>query len=146
MSDLKGTVARLAGEFASAVVAAMREASLEDIGGLGTIRVGVVASRGPSHPTRRSRRHRSAAAVGKTTDAVLALVSKHKDGLRAEHIRTELGVSKANLVRSLVAALAAGKLKKRGEKRATTYFTGEARSRPKKRRAPARRVKRSKKK
>jgi hypothetical protein len=53
----------------------------------------------------------------------VTLVKKHDKGLRAEQIRSQLGIAKKEWARPLEAALASKKLTKKGEKRATTYFS-----------------------
>jgi hypothetical protein len=59
-----------------------------------------------------------AAALGN----VVALVKKHKDGLRAEEIRANLGLQSKELPRVLKEGLAKKQLAKKGQKRATVYF------------------------
>jgi Fic family protein len=54
-------------------------------------------------------------------DGVIALVKKHKGGLRAEQIRAELGMQAKEMPRVLSEGLSKKKLKRRGRKRATTY-------------------------
>jgi hypothetical protein len=49
-------------------------------------------------------------------------VKKHKEGLRAEQIREELGLQAKELPRVLKEGLSSRKLKSKGQKRATTYF------------------------
>jgi len=53
---------------------------------------------------------------------VTSLVKKHKEGLRAEQIREELGLQAKELPRVLKEGLSSRKLKSKGQKRATTYF------------------------
>jgi len=48
-------------------------------------------------------------------------VRKSKDGLRAEEIRTGLGMQAKEIPRVLKEGLATKKLKSKGQKRATTY-------------------------
>jgi hypothetical protein len=45
-----------------------------------------------------------------------------KTGLRAEQIRAGLGVGAQDLPRPIAAALKGKRVKKQGQKRATTYF------------------------
>ncbi len=65
---------------------------------------------------------RSAEDIAKLLGEVVIVVKKHKDGLRAEQIRGELGLRAKELPRILKAALVMKKLKAKGQKRATTYF------------------------
>lgn len=52
----------------------------------------------------------------------MALVKKHKNGLRSEEIRAELKLDKRELPRVLGDGLARRVLKSKGQKRATRYF------------------------
>jgi hypothetical protein len=129
MPDLSISIQNLAEIFASAVLQAVRSASLEDILAEGTTgnagRAKPPSKRGPgrpasSQPERLARR--SAKDIAAVTDSIVALVKKHAKGLRSEQIRSELGIGKKEWMRPLDAALASKKLTKKGEKRATTYF------------------------
>ncbi|MBX3234317.1 MAG: hypothetical protein KIT84_21630 [Labilithrix sp.] len=71
---------------------------------------------------------RSMADISKVIDDIAALLQKHPGGLRAEEIRRELGVQSKELPRPLADGLAAGRFSKQGQKRATTYFPGGAKS------------------
>lgn len=53
---------------------------------------------------------------------VVGLVKKHKDGLRAEEIRTNLGMLAKEMPRILKEGVATKMLASKGQKRATTYF------------------------
>jgi hypothetical protein len=152
MPDLRSAIRGLSEKFASSVLAVIRSSSLEDIlgsggsgalsgGGQGARRRGrprgrPAVKRGPGRPARRlgrgpgrprgssskRLRRRSAKDIGAVSDKIVALVKKHKSGLRSEQIRAELGIAKREWMRPLEAALASKKLTKKGEKRATTYF------------------------
>jgi hypothetical protein len=52
---------------------------------------------------------------------VVTLVAKHKDGMRAEEIRSTLGLQSKELPRVLREGLATKMLSKKGQKRATVY-------------------------
>jgi hypothetical protein len=65
---------------------------------------------------------RSADEISAALDQIVALVSKNKDGLRAEQIRSELGMQAKELPRVLKEGLNTKKLRSKGQKRATTYF------------------------
>ena len=71
---------------------------------------------------------RSAGDISKLTEKIVSLVAGNATGLRAEQIRAELGVPKAAIAKPIADALASGRLTKKGEKRATTYFAGGAKS------------------
>jgi hypothetical protein len=131
MADsLRSHLADLADSFATAVLSAIRSASLEELlaesGGprRGAPRTSAAArsvprSRGSS-PGRLPRR--SADDIAHVLDSVTSLVKKHKEGLRAEQIREELGLQAKELPRVLKEGLSSRKLKSKGQKRATTYF------------------------
>jgi hypothetical protein len=143
---------RLAATFAQSVVEAIREVSLEELvaetGGLRGMEVGRmarpgqrggrrargesserIATTGPTRPTRPTRRaanrrlkRRSSADIDKALATVVSLVEKRPKGLRAEQIRSELGMQAKEMPRILGEGLAKRKLRKRGHKRATTYY------------------------
>ena len=70
----------------------------------------------------RKRGRRSPADMTELVDRIVELLRGSKTGLRAEQIRAGLGVGAQDLSRPIAAGLAAKRLKKRGQKRATTYF------------------------
>ena len=71
---------------------------------------------------------RSADEIQAGLDAVVRLVRKSKDGLRAEDIRTELGLDRRELPRVLKEGVAVGALKVvSGQKRSTAYGAGSGR-------------------
>jgi hypothetical protein len=134
MSNLKNTLEALASDFARTVIAALRSASIDEITGLSSQssprRVGrptggesltvVSRKRGPGGRLGR----RSVAQIGQMVDGIVNLLAKSPSGLRAEQIREALGVQAKELPRPLADALSAGRISKRGQKRATTYFAG----------------------
>jgi hypothetical protein len=136
MPTLRSALHDLADSFASAVLQAIRGASLEELLG----EAGGGARRGPGRPpkstaaptasaTPRARRsgrlaRRSPDQIAKALDQVVALVKTKKDGLRAEQIRAALKMQSKEMPRVLQEGLAKKKLKAKGQKRATTYFLG----------------------
>jgi hypothetical protein len=84
------------------------------------------ASARPSRAERLPRR--SLTEIAAVVDQIVALLTEHREGLRAEQIRDALGVSAAELPRPLKEGLAARRLVKSGEKRATTYTVRAPRS------------------
>jgi hypothetical protein len=139
MSSLRSSLNELASTFASSILAAVRGASLDELVG----KTDSVVRRGPGRPPkakaaptaataptaptmskgRKSGRlpRRSADDITKALDQVVALVRKHKGGLRAEQIRASLGMEAKEMPRILKEGLAKKKLKSKGQKRATTY-------------------------
>ena len=138
--SLRTNLESLASSFASAVLQAIRGASLEDL----LADAGTGARRGPGRPpaskatlttssaaatskaprARKSGRlaRRSPEQIAKALDQVVALVKGKKDGLRAEQIRAALKMESKEMPRVLQEGLAKKKLKAKGQKRATTYF------------------------
>src|ERR1700689_4358468 len=133
MPTLRNALRDLADSFASAVLQAIRGASLEELLG----EAGGGARRGPGRPpkstagptalaTPRAREsgrlaRRSPEQIAKALDQVVALVKTKKDGLRAEQIRAALKMQSKEMPRVLQEGLAKKKLKAKGRKRATTY-------------------------
>jgi hypothetical protein len=131
MPNLHSKLNELAHNFASAVLEAMRGASLEDLQAAGD-RVGngrslarAAAPQPAAAPKRRSSGRlprRSPEDIAKVLDGVVALVKKHREGLRAEQIREELGLQAKEMPRVLKEGLSKRVLRSKGQKRATTYF------------------------
>lgn len=131
MASLRSALDRLASEFAASVLAAIRSASLDELvadgggtrGGAG--RPPKARAKGEVKPARVARsgrlKRRSPEDIAEALDQIVALVKKHKDGLRAEEIRANLGMEAKEMPRVLKEGLAKRKLKAKGQKRATTY-------------------------
>jgi hypothetical protein len=134
MSTLKSRLDSLASTFATEVVRAIQGASLEELlGEVGGGRRGPGRPNGssiaPSAPAPKARAsksgrlpRRSADDIAMALDKVVALVKKHKQGLRAEQIRAQLRMQAKEMPRVLKEGIAKKALKSRGQKRATTYF------------------------
>ena len=131
MSNLKKTIEDLAADFALSIIDALRAASIDELTGVG--RNGVRTPRaGAARPVgldvgRRGGRlgRRSANDIGRMIESIVTLLESRPEGLRAEQIREELAVQAKELPRPLADALASGRIKKAGQKRATTYLIGE---------------------
>ena len=129
---LHATINELASRFAHDLVRALRGASLDEI----------IAETSADHS--RPTRKRTTAAVARTrsngkrirrsaeqlqvfADRIVALVLKHPKGIRAEELKRAMGVAPGNVgakvfTHPLGVALRSGKIKKRGQRRATLYF------------------------
>ncbi len=132
MPDLRSSIHSLAQAFASGVLQAIRNSSLEDI----LAESSGAAKRGPGRPPGKrgpgrppgsgssSKRlaRRSADDLAAVTESIVALVKKHPKGLRAEQIRANLRIDKREWMRPLGLALDSKKLTKKGAKRSTTYY------------------------
>lgn len=139
MSDLKKTIEDLAADFAVSIIGALRTASIDELtalggtGGRAARPVGRPPAAAPELGGRRRGRggrlgRRSASDIGRMVEDIVALLGKNPEGLRAEQIRDALGVQAKELPRPLADALTEGRIKKTGQKRATTYFVGDGSS------------------
>jgi CRP-like cAMP-binding protein len=138
MPSLKDSIAQLAESFATQVLAAIRTASLDDIAALAGGRARVAAATGGGRASssapaaargggRRGgggRRRRSADEIAALGEQIASLLAGKPEGLRAEQIRSELGVARKELPRVITELLSSGAIRKEGQKRATTYFAG----------------------
>jgi hypothetical protein len=129
MPNLRSRLADLATAFADSVVDAIRSSSLHELlneTSHSKVARGDVAGRATSQAPRSASGRlprRSADEIAAVLDQIVALVSKHKDGLRAEQIRSELSLQAKELPRVLKEGLTTKKLRCKGQKRATTYFS-----------------------
>jgi hypothetical protein len=121
---LRNQLSDLAASFADSILEAIRESSLEELlaesGGRPSPKRGPGRPRGSGTKSGRLPR-RSAEDIASELEKIVALVKKAKGGLRAEQIRTELGLQAKELPRVLKEGLASKVLKSKGQKRATTY-------------------------
>lgn len=142
MSTLKSTIEDLAADFAMNIISALRSASIEELTGVGNVGRTSAPARASrpaspaaeSAPARKSAAtpaprgrggrlgRRSVADIEGMVDTIVSLLGRSPEGMRAEQIREALGVQAKELPRPLSDGLAAGKLRKSGQKRATTYF------------------------
>jgi hypothetical protein len=138
-SKLRGTIVQLASDFAEGVLEALRNVSLEDL--LAEAAAPGARSRPASarartaEPTKvskpakpgRGRRlaRRSPADIAHVVDRVVALLAQHPKGLRSEEIQAKLGLAAKEMPRPLADALAAHRITRQGQKRATTYLAGK---------------------
>ena len=130
-NSLRSKLSDLADSFANSVLDAIRGASLEDlIAGGGNREPSRVRSAPTPKPTSKPTRssspgrlpRRSSEDIEQILDQVVSLVKSHKEGLRAEQIRSELGMQAKEMPRVLKEGLVKRKLRSKGQKRATTYF------------------------
>ena len=121
---LQAKIDRLAVKFAVEVFDAIRECSLEELGGT---EVKIPDLRLVPPPLRRTGHlvRRSDEAIGKVVGQIVTLVKANKGGLRAEQIRTKLGLRPKEMPKPLKVALASKQLRKSGEARATVYTAGK---------------------
>jgi ribosomal protein L22 len=130
MPNLRSRLADLAASFADSVIDVIRSSSLHELlnetsHSKGAHR-GDILGKASTHTTRSAGGRlprRSADEISAVLDQIVALVAKHKDGLRAEQIRAELGLQAKELPRVLKEGLTTKRLRCKGQKRATTYFS-----------------------
>ena len=140
MSNIQSQIQVLARHFVDQVVEVLRGASLRDLvshevgaGAVGNGRparsAATLAPAAPSPmPARQAARstgrlpRRSADEIQAALDKIVGLLKKNKDGLRAEEIRSNLGMLSKEMPRILKEGLSTKKLTSKGQKRATTYF------------------------
>jgi hypothetical protein len=134
-NSLHSTLNDLATSFADSVLATIRSASLDELvqpNGRGpsaarSVRATRTAAASPAAKkpavTRTGRLpRRTPEQIANVLEQVVSLVKKHKTGLRAEQIRSELGLQAKEMPRILKDGLASKALRSKGQKRATTYF------------------------
>ena len=131
--------------FVSSILDAIRSADLGDIAAVATGARAPAKARGSAKTSRHAglvtssnARGLNAAAPGKVTktgrlarrsaetiavelDRIVALLKKNPDGMRSEHIRSDLGMIAKEMPRLLSEGLKTKKLKAKGQKRATVY-------------------------
>jgi hypothetical protein len=125
--SLHRTIQALAARFADDIVSAIRSASLQELlaetGGarrVATEQAGGLLRPVPAPDKRLARR--TPAEIEKYVEAIVLVLKKNPKGMRAEQIQRALGLDKRETPRPIAAALAAKRITKKGEKRATTYF------------------------
>jgi len=135
MSNLRTTITALAAQFTDGVLRALHNASLSELTGLGAAkaparreRVAAAPSepsskRGGRLPTARPGARRTAKDFEKLAAAIVSVVGEAgAKGLRSEQIQKALGLAKKDVVRPIQIALDNKQLKKKGQRRGTTYF------------------------
>jgi hypothetical protein len=138
--SLKSRLSDLAASFADEVIAALQGASLHELIGseagggssssngrqsrVATRPAAAVSPSALAKPARTPGRlpRRSPDEIAKALDRMVSLLKKHKDGLRAEEIRANLGMEPKEMPRILKEGVSTKKLSSKGQKRATTYF------------------------
>ena len=134
-NSLRSTLDSLASSFASAVLHAIKGASIQEL----LAESAGAPRRGPGRPAGRPAAtqaakpvaraakktgrlaRRSPEEITKTLDRIHGLLKGKKGGMRSEEIRKALKLDVREVPRVLKEGLAKKKLKSRGQKRATTY-------------------------
>lgn len=134
MTALNEVISNLTEEFAKALIVALGKLSIDEFAG---ISVDKAARPRPTNVERRSagktktggkRVRRTASDIEALVDRIVLFVGKREAGCTAERIRGGLGVERKELPRALKEALAKRLLTKKGQKRATVYFAGRAKT------------------
>ena len=118
---LRSTLTTLATDFANDVLAALRQMSLDELLAE-TSRSGGPTRKAMANGSPSSRGRRTPADIEALAGRVVEALKKATGGLRAEELRKRLSIEAKELPMALSAALASKKIKKTGQKRATTYF------------------------
>ncbi len=139
MATLRAQLNTIAADFANQIMATLRGASLHELvssGGGGNVangrraRVAAGGDREPEPvsppPAGKGKAgrlpRRSAEEISQMLGKIVLLVKTHKEGMRAEEIRSALGMQSKEMPRILREGIATKKLTTKGQKRATTYF------------------------
>ncbi len=134
MPSLRSQLDGLAANFTNQILAALQGASLHELvsGGGRSVGNGDRASGGGrtsdslATPAKRGTSgrlpRRSVEEIQATLDKIVLLVKTHKNGLRAEEIRSKLGLLPKEMPRILKEGISTKKLTSKGQKRATRYF------------------------
>jgi hypothetical protein len=128
MPNLRSHLHDLANEFAAGVLLAIRSASIEDLlGETGRERRSAPRAAGRASTPAKTRggrlARRSPEDVAKVLAAVVSALKATKGkGLRSEQIQAALKLDKRELPRVIAMGLAKKAIKKKGQKRSTTYF------------------------
>lgn len=140
MSNLRQTIETHAQQFAAAIVQALRSASLDELVAI-TGATGREATAGASprlagaSPKKSGRLgRRSPADIARVLENIVAVLTQHPEGLRAEQIRAALQLDTREMPRPIAEGLKVGALKKSGQKRATVYTVGSGPAPAKKKR------------
>ena len=135
MSNLRQTIEAQAVQFANAIVQALRSASLDELVSI-TSGGGRAPARAPSAKTtvtvaapkvaKKAGRlgRRSPSDIARTLDNIVAVLTAHPEGLRAEQLKAALNLDTREVPRPIAEGLKSGVLKKSGQKRATVYTVG----------------------
>jgi len=148
MSALKEVISAATEEFVTAIIAAIRGASFDEIAetsgdeSVSSPRAKVVKASGKGKGGKRIRR--SSDDIQGVVEKIVSFVKKHADGVSAEEIREQLGVERKELPRPISEALGQKLISKRGHKRATKYFAGASKKSAAKKSKPAKSIKKVK--
>jgi hypothetical protein len=130
-TSLRSRLGDLAAAFVASVVGVIRESSVEELFAHSPGRRSSASRSAPAASAARATRatrnggrlaRRSGEDIAEVIDQIVDLLRKHPKGLRAEDIRSALGLEAKEMPRPLREGLQAAKFTKSGQKRATTYL------------------------
>jgi hypothetical protein len=122
MSDLRAELERIAANFVSSLLAAMRDAPLSELAGE-TVKVTKspdIKTKSPDIKTKARRHRASAAQVKHQKDVALATAKSLKGGFAKSDVMKKSG-SKVDLGRALSLLVKEGKLTRKGDRRLARY-------------------------
>jgi Fic family protein len=137
MPTLQQQIATLANSFTQEVLAALRGVSMAELSefsptttarGRGRPAKKAASVKDASKPAARKEKagrlaRRSPKQLANTVEKIVSLLKGKKAGLRSEEIQGALGLSRKEMPRPIQAALAKKLIRRKGQKRGTTYFT-----------------------
>jgi hypothetical protein len=116
--SIREAIAKLATEFADAVLATVSSALADAL---------AAGAEGPVAGQPQQRRPRlSGSDLRAAEERVLTVLRRKPAGVRAEALRAELGISRAELGRPLKSLLGSGQVGKTGDRRSTVYRIGSS--------------------
>jgi hypothetical protein len=127
-NSLRAAIANLANTFASSLLDSIRTMSLDEIlaetgtGGHKAVARSAAASAPKAARAAKRLGRRTAGDIAAVVAKIVAVLEATPKGLRSERIRDKLGLVSKEMPRPLTDALDAGKIRRVGERRSTTYF------------------------
>jgi hypothetical protein len=129
MSDLQSRLQAVANDLVMQIIAVLKDSKADELFG---VLSGATPNRAPPPsvptpapapraPSVRLER-RTTQDIGQTLDRIVDLLEHNPEGLRSEEIRSLLRLEVKELPRPITEGLTSGRIKKTGQKRATTYF------------------------
>jgi hypothetical protein len=115
---LEAKVQALASQFAKDLLELFKEASIREL--TSTPHAPKAVASAPASNGRRARR--STDDIQSTVKSIVSVLKRNGGGMRAEQIKAAIGVETKDLPRPIAVALSEGLIRKKGEKRATTYY------------------------
>jgi len=122
MNNFNAEMSKVVDRFVTDVTALARKQAIETLEA--SLSIGQSGQRGSRSDMGLGGAKRSSDSIERLGEKFRAFVEKNP-GFRIEQINTQLGTTTAELALPIRKLIAAGAIKVRGEKRATTYFAGK---------------------